>query len=524
MKRLKFSCEIFVASMLLCGASIAPAQANSFSNENSKRVSEVSIAAAAPSSQSVETLAVSPSSENDLPKLNPTNLSISTGRDVQGNLLVTDTGTFKFIEQSAGKAKTQGALANSGTAATTQPAKPVDGIGFNPKVKFSLFAIDTTSINTFYGSSAANALNQRYSNLYNQYTIVPAVSISFFGKDQLFVSGILTNYQLDTPGCGTPSPGTAQFYCFPTQNSLQLFRAWYSFYVNDNIKVMAGPRLYSYDLLPVSTAGYSQKGNNYLGLRSLLLDIVDYASVPGTYPLTLGPGAGISYSKDGWALGGGIIAGNPQTGSITGMVDNNNGSTAVVQLSYSGARGGFQAALTNTAYPMPSNLGGYYFQEGSNASFNPFNWSTPMNVNTASVGGYYFIIPQKFSISGGMNYGFYTASADGYLVKNGDTAVSNTWLITLQYEKFFKDNIAIGTSFGQIGMIKSNTSLGGAIDNQATPPWILMGFLNWQVAKYLSLSPYLYWSTSDTKVGSSASPSEQTGTFGAALMATLAFY
>jgi hypothetical protein len=520
MKRIKFSCGIFAASLLLCGASISPAQANGFKNENSKKVSEVTIAAGAPSNQPVDSLAVSPSSENDLPKLNPTNLSISTGRDVQGNLLVTDTGTIKFVEQSAGKAKNQDALASAGTAATTPPAKPVDGIGFNPKVKFSLFAIDTTSINTFFGSSAAPTLNQKYSQLYNQYTIVPNISISFFGKDQLLVSGILTNYQFDTPGCGTPSPGTAHFYCFPTQNTLQLFRAWYSFYVNDNIKVTVGPRLYSYDLLPVSTASYSPKGANFIGLRSLLFDIVDYASVPGTYPLTLGPGAGITYAKDGWALGGGIIAGNPQTGDTTGMLDNNNGSTAVVQLSYSGARGGFQAAWTNTAYP----LGGYYFQEGSTAAWNPFNWSTSMTVNTAAIGGYYYIIPQKFSISGGMNYGFYAATSDGYLVKNGDSAVSNTWLITLQYEKLFNDKVAIGTSFGQLGMIKSNTSQGGAIDNQATPPWILMTFLNWQVAKHLSLSPYLYWSTSDTKVGSSASPSEQTGTFGAALMATLAFY
>jgi hypothetical protein len=519
MKSRKRSNALAIAGMLLFGTSIAPAKALPSQAES------VHASSATPAALSAGNLSIDKPAdglnENNLPILNSKTLSIKSGRDQQGNILVAESGVSQVIEQSkVTSTEKSDLLASSAAAAgSTEKKYPV----FNPKIKFALFAIDTTSINTFFGSSAANALNQRYSNLYNQYTIVPSVSISFFGKDQLFVSGILTNYNLDTPGCGTPSPGTAHYYCFPTQNTLQLFRAWYSFYVNDNIKVMAGPRLYSYDLLPVSTAGYSQKGNSYLGLKSLLFDIVDYASVPGVYPITLGPGVGITFAKNGWALGGGVIAGNPQTGGITGILDNNNGSTAVAQLSYSGARGGFQTAWTNTAYPMPSNLGGYYFQEGSNASFNPFNYSTPMNVNSFSVGGYYFIVPQKFSISGGMNYGFYTAAADGYLVKNGDTAVSNTWLITLQYEKFFKENITIGTSFGQIGMIKSNTS-GGAIDNQATPPWILMGFLNWQVAKYLSLSPYLYWSTSDTKYGSSGNPSAQTGTFGAALMATLAFY
>ena len=504
-----------LSGILLGGASIAPVKAVPSQGESRVDLSAASTLVSSSNAGDLKSLDLA--NELNLPTLNSKTLSIQTGRDQQGNLLVSESGTSQLFEQSTVTSTLKpDALASAPLAKTSEKKYPV----FDPKVKFALFAIDTTSINTFFGSSAANSLNQRYSGLYNQYTIVPTVSISFFGKDQLFVSGILTNYQFDTPGCGTPSPGTAHFYCFPTQNTLQLFRAWYSFYINDNIKVMAGPRLYSYDLLPVSTAGYSQKGKNFLGLRSLLFDIVDYASVPGTYPLTLGPGAGITYAKDHWALGGGIIAGNPQTGDTTGMLDNNNGSTAVVQLSYSGARGGFQAAWTNTAYPF----GGYYFQEGSSAAWNPFNWSTSMTVNTAAIGGYYYIIPKKFSISGGMNYGFYAATSDGYLVKNGDAAVSNTWLITLQYEKLFNDKIAIGTSFGQIGMIKSNTSQGGAIDNQATPPWILMTFLNWQVAKHLSLSPYLYWSTSDTKYGSSPSPSEQTGTFGAALMATLAFY
>jgi hypothetical protein len=396
---------------------------------------------------------------------------------------------------------------------------------FDPRIKFQLFAIDTTSINTYWGSTNANTFNRDYSQLYNQYTIVPVASISFFSsrQDELRIMGILSNYQFNSPGCGTPNAGTAHFYCYPTQNSLNLFRAWYSFKFNDNFKVIGGPRMYSYDLLPVSTAAYSPKGATYIGLRSLLFDIVDFASVPGTYPLTIGPGGGITFSKNGWALGGGVIAGNPQTGDITGMLDNNAGSTGVVQLSYTGKRGGFQAAWTNTDYYN----GQIYFQQGSGspaATWHPFNFATPMNVKTGAIGGYYYIIPDRFSISGGMNYGFYTATSSnlGAGIVNGDTAVGNSWLLTLQYEKAFRDDITIGTSFGQLGMLKSNTSQ-GAMDNQSTTPWMILGFLNWQVAKELSVSPFIYWSTSSSST-SFGQTTPATASFGGALMVTLSLY
>ena len=530
MKRLHFGYKVFAASMLFCGANLAPAGALGFNNDASKKSQDTSIAAAVNISQPVDILQSPASSDSDLPTLNSKNLSISTGRDVKGNLLVTETGTIRFIEKSAGKAGgISQVAAGTGPEATTL-VKPVDGIGFNPKIKFSLYAVDNTSINTFYGSSAAPTLNQRYSQLYNQYILVPGVAISFFGKDQLMVTGVLSNYQADTPGCGSPLWSTSHFYCFQTQNSFQLFRAWYSFPINDNIRVIAGPRLYSYDLLPVSTAMYSPKGANMIGLKSLLFDFVDYASVPGTYPLTLGPGAGITFAKNGWALGGGFIAGNPSTNlSQVGMLDNNNGSTAVVQLSYTSARAGFQAAWTNTNYGV-SPLGQFYFAEASGLAINPFAFLTPMIVNTASVGGYYYIIPHKLSVSGGMNYGFYTATADGanpwygQSVKNGDSAVSNAWLLTFQYEKLFTDSIAIGTSFGQTGMIKSNTSNVG-IDNQATPPWMIIAFLNWQATRHLSITPYLYWATASNSINyNTGSAIPTTSTFGASLMMSLALY
>ncbi len=529
MKRIHFGRKFLATTMLICSGTFVPAQAMGFGN--AKKPLDQTHVAPAPASQPIDIFADQSSSEADLPKLNPQNLSISTGRDSRGNLLVTDTGTVKFVEQSAGRSSTQNTVASSGSPATSSTVKPVDGIGFNPKINFSLFAIDTTSINTFYGSSAAPTLNQKYSQLYNQYILVPGVSISFFGKDQLMVTGVLSNYQGDTPGCGSPLWSTSHFYCFQTQNSFQLFRAWYSFPINDNIRVIAGPRLYSYDLLPVSTAMYSPKGANMIGLKSLLFDFVDYASVPGTYPLTLGPGAGITFAKNGWALGGGFIAGNPSSNySQVGMLDNNNGATAVVQLSYTSARAGFQAAWTNTNYQQNPLGSPFYFAEASGLAINPFAFLTPMIVSTAAIGGYYYIIPKRFSISGGMNYGFYTATADGanpwygLSVKNGDSAVSNAWLLTFQYERFLADSIAIGTSFGQTGMIKSNTSNVG-IDNQATPPWMIIAFLNWQATRHLSITPYLYWATASNSIyNQGASPIPTTSTFGGSLMMSLALY
>jgi hypothetical protein len=126
-----------------------------------------------------------------------------------------------------------------------------------------------------------------------------------------------------------------------------------------------------------------------------------------------------------------------------------------------------------------------------------------------------------------MNYGFYTASQSASVpfygtVNSGDNAVSNAWVLTFQYEKLFTDSIAVGTSFGQTGMIKSNTSSFG-IDNQATPPWMVITFLNWQATRQLSVTPYLYWATSSNSINSTGAV-PTTSTFGGSLMLSLALY
>ena len=391
---------------------------------------------------------------------------------------------------------------------------------FDPQIKFQLYAVDVTSYNNYWGSSESQSFNDKYSKVYNQFIIVPVASVSFLSsrKDELRIMGVLSNFKFDSPGCGTPNLAIAYFYCFPTDQKPELYRAWYSYKINDNIKIMGGPRLYSYDLLPVSTASYSPKGTNYIGLKSLLYDINDYATVPGTYPLTLGPGGGISFSKNGWALGGGVIAGNQQSDS--NALANNVATTGVVQLSYTGRRAGFQAAYTNSSYYN----GQVYFQQGSLATLQPFNFATSMDVQTASIGGYYYIIPDRFSISGGTNFSFYEADSGNVNagVVKGDTARGRTWLVTLQYDRAFRDDITIGTSFGQQGMLTSNTSQ-GAIDDQSSNPYIVTAFLNWQISKNVSLAPHIYWSRSvSTTSGGQTSPS--TSSFGAALMATLALY
>jgi hypothetical protein len=255
MKRFNLANKVLAAGVVLGGSLLAPAQALGLNSGTPKSAAQVALATSIVDSTR-DPLQDANSDPKDLPRLNPSNLSISTGRDGQGNLLVTDSGATQYVEQAPRNSGPKGLIA----AATPAATKPVDGIGFNPKIKFSLFAIDNTSINTFYGSSAAPTLNQQYSQLYNQYILVPGVSMSFFGKDQLMVTGVLSNYQANTPGCGAPLWSTSHFYCFQTQNSFQLFRAWYSFPINDNIRVMAGPRMYTYDLLPVSTAMYSPKG------------------------------------------------------------------------------------------------------------------------------------------------------------------------------------------------------------------------------------------------------------------------
>ena len=116
MKKLKLSQKFFAACMLVTGASQTPVQAFGLDNTNAKNTAPVTIASA-PVSQPIDSFLDQPVNENDLPRINSKTLTINTNRDTNGNLLVADTGTVKYAEQSASVPAAKGSSSSNATIA-----------------------------------------------------------------------------------------------------------------------------------------------------------------------------------------------------------------------------------------------------------------------------------------------------------------------------------------------------------------------------------------------------------------------
>jgi hypothetical protein len=98
MKSRKRNKALSIAAMLLLGANIAPAKAVAPEGESAQLPSAAS--AALSSSNLLSAKPSVASAELNLPVLNSKALSIQTGRDQQGNILVAESGVSQVIEQS----------------------------------------------------------------------------------------------------------------------------------------------------------------------------------------------------------------------------------------------------------------------------------------------------------------------------------------------------------------------------------------------------------------------------------------
>ena len=164
------------------------------------------------------------------------------------------------------------------------------------------------------------------------------------------------------------------------------------------------------------------------------------------------------------------------------------------QLSYSSESAGFQLGWTRTQYGDSAAGSTFYYMQGTPLATNPFSENVfvspgPMTVQTGGLAGYWYIT-EDFSISGGVNLGFYESDLTTQYSKRGDQAMSKAWLATLQWERFPTEETTVGFAFGQPSSIQwSDASLG----SDHGDPWIAMANLTWQVNNYITVTPIIYW-------------------------------
>lgn len=367
---------------------------------------------------------------------------------------------------------------------------------FSTTTKLSIALFNWYAANNFSGSNTSENYNKDFGGFNNAYGIIPTLTTSFTGKDYLQIIGLTGNCDDFSPAAAQPFLSTYAPQCSAGvlndssagDNQLVLWRMYYSFPLfNDDLTVTIGPRMYAYDFLPISNAVFGPKAGSLIGLKTLPLDIIQNAGVPGVYPYVLGAGFGLSYEKDGWSLATGYLSqsGNESQGDL-GLFGESSVKEAVVQVALTKQNAGFQAAWSNTAYPE----GGFVFQEGTPLTANPFSFSVPFTVNSFSGGGYFYLA-ENLSISGGLNKLFYTANSDNSSInlRSGEMASALTGVVTVQLEKALVENLTLGLSYGVPTYLQSNPTSDG-VDER---PNMILTFANYALSNNIQLSPAIYW-------------------------------
>ncbi|MFM7454147.1 MAG: iron uptake porin, partial [Cyanobium sp.] len=156
-------------------------------------------------------------------------------------------------------------------------------------------------------------------------------------------------------------------------NSVGINRLFYQFPVADGFKVTFGARVRQDDMLAIWPSVYP---------GDTILDLFTYAGSPNTYPLTLGAGAGVSWTSGGFSLSALYVSKSnvgdmPIASSATEGLG--EGITTTVQAGYTGENWG--AALA------------YTYADGVNANTFQFTSRLPGALsgesNNVGLGGYW---------------------------------------------------------------------------------------------------------------------------------------
>ena len=120
---------------------------------------------------------------------------------------------------------------------------------------------------------------------------------SFTGLDTLRTRLRSGNFGGSVFGTGLTTLETA----YSSKNSLQVDRLFYSFPIGSSFTVVGGPVVRQDDMLAVWPSNYPV---------DTILDFFTYAGAPGAYNLSLGSGAGIAWTKNGWSFSANYLSTN----------------------------------------------------------------------------------------------------------------------------------------------------------------------------------------------------------------------
>ena len=282
---------------------------------------------------------------------------------------------------------------------------------------------------------------------------------SFTGEDLLRTTLRAGNFASSPFGFrGNPLAGMEVAFEEPSgPNSVGINRLFYQFPVADSFKVTFGARVRQDDMLAIWPSVYP--GDS-------ILDVFTYAGSSNTYPLTLGAGAGVSWTSGGFSLSALYVSrGDLASDSTEGL---GQGITTTVQAGYTGENWG--AALA------------YTYNDGDTANTFQFASRLPGALagesNNVGLAGYWQPSDSGWlpSISAGVGYADFQRSAW-------------SWYTGLQWSDMFLEGNALGFAIG------SNGYDGGGSNHD--PGIGLEVWYKFQVTDNISVTPAFFWVEND---------------------------
>ena len=236
-------------------------------------------------------------------------------------------------------------------------------------------------------------------------------------------------------------------------------------------------------------------------------DFFTYAGAPGAYPLTMGGGAGITYTNDNWTISTSYLSSNaniscpdpeaclqdtdndPGTPDVTvagGVFTDAAGGLSTTQIAYADDSWGVAAAATFAS----ENIGGTLYQ--GNATLNAADASGLDN--SASYGLSAWWMPEES--------GWIPSISSGFGVTYIDTDVAGTdvdielysWYVGLEWDDVFTDGNSLGFAFGQptwVGKVSGD----GDANTEDIPGYAWELFYKFQVTDNITVTPAWTWLT-----------------------------
>ncbi|MEX1322643.1 MAG: iron uptake porin, partial [Synechococcaceae cyanobacterium] len=289
-----------------------------------------------------------------------------------------------------------------------------------------------------------------------------ALNTSFTGKDLLVTILRAGNFGDSAFGNGLATLETA-FQEDSGAGSLGIDKLYYQFPIGESFTATIGGRVGQEDMLAIWPSAYPS---------DTVLDLLTLNGAPLAYNKNLGPGFGLWWEHNGFAVSANYVAANGADAG-QGLFNSRSGGTATVQVGYGGERWGVAAIYSQidggVGVPGATPLVAEAIETGG---------------DTSALGLSGFWQPAQSGLVPSISAGYGYASID-----SGPVTDSQSWFVGLQWEDAFLQGNAFGIAVGQPGFATS-TGRGVSTDPDVVA---LEAWYKWQVTDAISVTPAVFY-------------------------------